>query len=194
MVYGNEFGSSTFIPGNITSLFYSVPGEASFGSNNETAAGLLLGGDATMFWFEVTEQGNKTVLDQDGAKFQLGETTILPGEGSCLLMASSKRQALFVQIGVSCLVSATVIVADGSCSRSSRFSGRKGYQSFERQRRARQLQYCSQQHRRPGGVQPDRLGGQPAPRRVVRQRHRSERDHFFRFVRASTLSSWYRGG
>jgi hypothetical protein len=124
MTHDPEAGSSIFIPGNITSLFYALPGVSIFGSGDETARGLLLGGDAAMFWFEVTEQGNKTVFDQNGAKFQLGETTVLPAEGSCLLTVIhddginfSETQALFVQIGVSRLVSFTVHTASDSSSR-----------------------------------------------------------------------------
>jgi hypothetical protein len=116
MTHDPEFDSSTFIPGNITSLFYTLPGESSFGPGNETETGILLSGDATKFWFEVTEHGRKTVFDQNGAGFPLGETTVLPAEGSCLLTTFnetiispnetffSETQSLFVQIGVSCLV------------------------------------------------------------------------------------------
>jgi hypothetical protein len=110
MSHNPDRDSSTFIPGNITSLFFNVPGY-SIDPSNETATGWLLGADATKFWFEVTEHGNKTVFDQNGVGFPLGETTILPAEGSCWLtrvIDSSNVHALFVQIGVSRPVSVTI--------------------------------------------------------------------------------------
>jgi hypothetical protein len=113
MTHDPEVDSSTFIPGNITSLFYTLPGFGGFTvARNETAMGLLLADDTTKFWFEVTENGRKTVFDQDGAGFPIGEATVLPAQGSCLLAIptetgssphefSPSKSLPFVQIGVS---------------------------------------------------------------------------------------------
>jgi hypothetical protein len=116
MTHNPELESSTFIPGNITSLYYDLPGvSGGFSDGNQTAAGLVLGDDVTKFWFEVTENGSKTLFDQNGAGFQLDGTTVLLAEGSCLLTIISdvanqfsETISLFVQIGVSRLVSATL--------------------------------------------------------------------------------------
>jgi hypothetical protein len=129
MSHDPESDSSTFIPGNITSLFYALPGGSIFSPGQETATGLLLDADVTKFWFEVTEHGHKTVFDQKGLGFPLGETTVLPAEGSCLLTITNKTvispnetifsetQSLFVQIGVSDPVPTAVHTADDSSSR-----------------------------------------------------------------------------
>jgi hypothetical protein len=181
MAHNPKFESSTFIPGNITSLYYDLPGASGgFSNGNQTAAGLVLGSDVTKFWFEVTENGRKTLFDQNGAGFRLSGTTVLLAEGSCLLTiitddanGFSETISLFVQIGVSRLVSATFLTPSHSLFWYYDFLGVEGCQSLERQCRALQLPSW-QQHRRAGGVQPNRLGQQPAYRRVVRQ-HRSER-------------------
>jgi hypothetical protein len=125
MSHNPEFESSTFIPGNITSLYYDLPGTSGgFSNGNQTAAGLVLGSDVTKFWFEVTENGRKTLFDQNGAGFQLSGTTVLLAEGSCLLRIItedanefSETFSLFVQIGVSHLVSATVYTPGDSLFR-----------------------------------------------------------------------------
>jgi hypothetical protein len=133
MMQDPDFNSSTFISSNTISQFYILPGESSFGSVNETATGLLLGADATKFWFEVTEHGHKTVFDQNGAGFPLGETSVLPAEGSCMLIITtdganefSETLSLFVQIGVSRLVSATYLTPGDSLFRYHGFQVLKG--------------------------------------------------------------------
>jgi hypothetical protein len=158
MMQNPDFNSSTFIPSNTISQFYILPGESSFGSVNETATGLLLGADATKFWFEVTEHGHKTVFDQNGAGFPLGETSVLPAEGSCMLIiitedgnGFSETLSLFVQIGVSHLVSATDLTPGGLIVPVSRLSGHEGCQSLERPCRAPWLPSW-QQYRCAGGV------------------------------------------
>jgi hypothetical protein len=104
----DSFDVSTFIPGNVNSLWYNLPGAAAgFSSQsffNQDDNGVPLSGDATKFWFEVTENGRKTVLDQDGAGFPLGDTTVLPAEGFCLLRiinSTSTSVSLLAQVGVS---------------------------------------------------------------------------------------------
>jgi hypothetical protein len=134
MAHNPKSASTTFIPGNITSLFYDLPGAAGgFSDGNQTAVGLVLDNDATKFWFEVTENGRKTLFDQNGAGFQLGGTVVLLAEGSCLLKiinddanGFSETLSLFVQIGVSRLVSATFLTPGDSLFRYHEFQVTEG--------------------------------------------------------------------
>jgi hypothetical protein len=96
---------STFLPGSITSLFFNLPGVAFGVSNgNEGQVGLVVGGDTTKFWLESTQQGNKTVFDQNGLGFPLTTTALLT-ESSCFSVAFSddgvEIMTLFAEIGVS---------------------------------------------------------------------------------------------
>jgi hypothetical protein len=104
MTHDPDFEFAVFIPRNVTSLFYNLPGgRAGGGGGGYSTSGLLLGGDATRFWFEVTVQGRKTVLDQNGAGFAL-DTAVLLAEGSCLLNAFNGTKSaitLVAQVGVS---------------------------------------------------------------------------------------------
>jgi hypothetical protein len=104
MTHDPDFEFAIFIPRNITSLFYNLPGGLSGGGDGGySKTGLLLSGDATRFWFEVTEQGSKTVLDQNGAGFAL-DTAVLLAEGSCLLSTFNGTKStvtLVAQVGVS---------------------------------------------------------------------------------------------
>jgi hypothetical protein len=134
MSHNSQSDWASFIPGNITSLFYNLPG----GSGGQvspfgTGPGLLLDGNTTNFWFEVTEDGRKTTFDQNGAGFLLGETSVLIAEGSCSMSTDDSR-SLFLQIGVSRLLFGTAQVTELMPL----FAGRERRQSFERQRRTPQ--------------------------------------------------------
>jgi hypothetical protein len=114
----NSGDVSVSIPGNVTSSWYNLPGASGgIGQQNifsQEDTGLPLGGDVNKFWFEVTEDGRKTVLDQDGAGFHLGDTTVLPAEGFCELRifnSTGISTSLFAQIGVSHLETPAVVAA-----------------------------------------------------------------------------------
>jgi hypothetical protein len=116
MSHDPEFDNAAFIPGNITSLFYNLPG-ASGGQGvfppSQGQKGLLLSGETTQFWFEVTDDGRKTVFNQNRAGFLLGETSVLVAEGSC--QAFGEGVSLFIQIGVRHFVLAVASDNSWSC-------------------------------------------------------------------------------
>jgi hypothetical protein len=99
MTHDSESGSSIYLPGNVSSAFYDLPGFRNAGA----FGGLMLGGDTTKFWFELTQHGRKTVLDQGGAAFPL-QTTALVAEGSCQLAEvtpfSTSIIALYIRVAV----------------------------------------------------------------------------------------------
>jgi hypothetical protein len=105
MTHDPENDFSSFTPGNITSLFYNLPGSSgNVALRADTPASVLMAGDTTKFWFEVTERGRKQVLNQNGPGFPLGDTSVLLAEGSCLLVViqdDSATLSLSLQIGVS---------------------------------------------------------------------------------------------
>jgi hypothetical protein len=132
MTHDPENDFSSFIPGNVSALFYNLPGASgNLNTRVDTPASVVLASDTAKFWFEVTERGRKSVLDQNGVGFPLGPTSVLLAEGSCLLLIvsdDSETLNLIIQIGVSRCTAALPRCADASSP------GHEGDEAVERQR------------------------------------------------------------